>query len=118
MVKDSLAYWLIIRFFFYSKQAYQKYVQRNGEEPLLPGLNLTHEQLFFLNYAQIWCGTMRPEEALARIRSSGHSPGRLRVIGPLSNSHEFAKAFNCRPETPMNPIKKCIVWWSPFKCEN
>ncbi len=25
-------------------------------------------QLFFLNYAQIWCGSMRPEDALTKIR--------------------------------------------------
>ena len=43
-------------------------------------------QLFFLNYAQIWCGSMRPEDALTKIRSSVHSPGPIRVLGPLSNS--------------------------------
>lgn len=85
-------------------------MERNGEELLLPGLNMTHEQLFFLNYAQIWCGSMRPEEALAKIRTSSHSPGRLRVIGPLSNSKEFADAFNCHQGTRMNPTKKCVVW--------
>ena len=25
----------------------------NGEENLLPGIDLTHNQLFFLNYAQV-----------------------------------------------------------------
>ena len=28
-------------------------MERNGEEPALPGLDLTHNQLFFLNYAQV-----------------------------------------------------------------
>jgi len=28
-------------------------VKTHGEEPLLPGLDLTHDQLFFLNYAQV-----------------------------------------------------------------
>ncbi|XKL65520.1 hypothetical protein PGB90_008940 [Kerria lacca] len=91
-------------------RAYQKYVKRYGEEPLLPGLNLTHEQLFFLNYAQIWCGSMRPEDALSKIRSSSHSPGRIRVIGPLSNSYDFAKAFQCKSGSKMNPKQKCVVW--------
>ena len=67
-------------------QAYKKWVRHHGEEPLLPGLNMTHDQLFFLNYAQIWCGSMRPEDALTKIRSSVHSPGPIRVLGPLSNS--------------------------------
>jgi membrane metallo-endopeptidase-like protein 1 len=44
-------------------------VEVHGEEALLPGLNMTHEQLFFLNYAQIWCGSMRPEDAQSKILS-------------------------------------------------
>ena len=37
-------------------QAYRKWVaeKRNGvEEDLLPGIDLTHNQLFFLNFAQV-----------------------------------------------------------------
>lgn len=93
-----------------SFRAYKKWVSIHGEEPLLPGVNLTHDQLFFLNYAQIWCGSMRPEDALNKIRSSVHSPGPVRVLGPLSNSVDFAKAFNCPSGSPMNPKKKCSVW--------
>ncbi|CAK9806311.1 Nep1 [Anthophora plagiata] len=93
-----------------SFRAYKKWVSKHGEEPLLPGVNLTHDQLFFLNYAQIWCGSMRPEDALTKIRSSVHSPGRIRVLGPLSNSEDFARAYNCPPGSPMNPVKKCSVW--------
>ncbi|KAG4072943.1 hypothetical protein HA402_006623 [Bradysia odoriphaga] len=91
-------------------RAYRKWVLINGEEPEVPGLNLTHNQLFFLNYAQIWCGSMRPEDALTKIRSSVHSPGFVRVLGPLSNSKDFAKAYNCPPGSPMNPTNKCSVW--------
>ena len=52
--------------------------KQNGEESLLPGLDLSHDQLFFLNFAQIWCGKMRDEEALQKLRSSVHSPGPVR----------------------------------------
>ncbi|KAL7629980.1 UNVERIFIED_CONTAM: hypothetical protein RMT77_019900 [Armadillidium vulgare] len=95
------------------KQAYRAYkgwVARNGEEPLLPGLELTHDQLFFLNYAQIWCGTMRPEDAMMKLRSSVHSIGFIRVLGPLSNSYDFAKAYRCPLNSRMNPENKCFVW--------
>ncbi|EEC10627.1 neprilysin, putative [Ixodes scapularis] len=91
-------------------RAYKKWVKQYGEEPLLPGINLTHDQLFFLNYAQIWCGSMRPEEALNKIRTSVHSPGPIRVLGPLSNSYDFARAYNCPNMSRMNPAKKCSVW--------
>ncbi|GBM20157.1 Neprilysin-1 [Araneus ventricosus] len=91
-------------------RAYKKWVKRHGEEPLLPGLNLTHDQLFFLNYAQIWCGSMRPEDALSKVRSSVHSPGPIRVLGPLSNSYDFAKTYSCPVGSRMNPKKKCSVW--------
>ncbi|KAL1491391.1 hypothetical protein ABEB36_011995 [Hypothenemus hampei] len=93
-----------------SFRAYKKWVSQHGEEDNLPGLNLNHDQLFFLNYAQIWCGSMRPEDALTKVRSSVHSPGPIRVLGPLSNSWDFAKAYECSPGSPMNPTSKCSVW--------
>ncbi|OPL21638.1 membrane 1-like metallo-endopeptidase-like, partial [Mytilus galloprovincialis] len=90
--------------------AYRKWVKANGEDSILPGLDLSHDQLFFLNYAQIWCGNMRDEEALQKIRTSVHSPGAIRVLGPLSNSVDFSKAYNCPIGSRMNPVKKCSVW--------
>ncbi|XP_055538182.1 neprilysin-1-like [Wyeomyia smithii] len=93
-----------------SFRAYRKWVNMHGPELELPGMNMTHDQLFFLNYAQIWCGSMRPEDALTKIRSSVHSPGIVRVLGPLSNSNDFAEAYNCAPGSPMNPVNKCSVW--------
>lgn len=93
-----------------SFRAYKKWVSIHGEEPLLPGVNLTHDQLFFLNYAQIWCGSMRPEDARTKIHSSVHSPGPVRVLGPLSNSEDFATAYECPTGSPMNPAHKCNVW--------
>jgi len=34
-------------------QAYRAWVERNGEEQPLPGVDMTHNQLFFLKYAQV-----------------------------------------------------------------
>ena len=42
-------------------------------------------------FVKIWCGTMRPEDAQTKLMSSVHPPGPIRVIGPLSNSYDFAK---------------------------
>nr|KAG5707379.1 hypothetical protein BaRGS_005346 [Batillaria attramentaria] len=96
-----------------SFRAYRNWVRnsRNGvEEPLLPGLDFTNNQLFFVNFAQIWCGNMRRENAVNRILTGVHSPGRFRVIGTLQNSVDFAEAFQCKSDAKMNPENKCIVW--------
>ncbi|RUS79079.1 hypothetical protein EGW08_013165 [Elysia chlorotica] len=58
----------------------------------------------------IWCGKMRDEEALRKIRISAHSLGPIRVFGPLSNSKEFSEAYSCPLGSRMNPHHKCSVW--------
>eukprot|EP00050_Salpingoeca_kvevrii_P017030 m.60983 g.60983 ORF g.60983 m.60983 type:complete len:733 (+) comp7318_c0_seq2:201-2399(+) len=93
-----------------SYRAYTSWVAANGPEQALPGMSLSHEQLFFLGFAQVWCNNIRPEEARNRIATDPHSPGRFRVIGTLSNSVDFAKAYSCKAGSPMNPAKKCVVW--------
>ncbi|XP_049547801.1 neprilysin-4-like [Anopheles darlingi] len=80
------------------------------EQETLPGLNVTNRQLFFLNFAQIWCGAMRPEATRSKLKTAVHSPGRFRVIGTLSNSEDFAREFNCPIGSIMNPVEKCSVW--------
>ncbi|XP_065564791.1 neprilysin-1-like [Artemia franciscana] len=91
-------------------KAYKKWVERNGSEELLPGLALSHDQLFFLGYAQIWCELTRPEEAVTRSRTSRHPPGYLRVRGPLSNLKQYAMAYSCPTNSKFNPDSKCSVF--------
>ncbi|MBN3307722.1 MMEL1 protein, partial [Amia calva] len=91
-------------------KAYLKWVEREGEEPHLPGLNLDHKQLFFLNFAQVWCGSYRPEYASQSIKTDSHSPLEYRVIGSLQNFGAFAEAFHCTRGSPMHPEVKCRVW--------
>lgn len=92
-------------------QAYQRWLNDNGDaNETLPGITATGKQLFFLNFAQVWCGSMRPEATRNKLKTAVHSPGKFRVIGTLSNSDDFAKVFNCPVGAPMNPIKKCSVW--------
>ncbi|XP_069771401.1 membrane metallo-endopeptidase-like 1 isoform X1 [Narcine bancroftii] len=91
-------------------KAYLKWVKLEGEEIKLPGLNLTHKQLFFLNFAQVWCGLYRPEYASQAIKTDVHTPLKFRVIGSLQNFEAFAEAFQCSRGNVMHPVKKCRVW--------
>uniref|UniRef100_A0A8C0BB36 Neprilysin n=1 Tax=Buteo japonicus TaxID=224669 RepID=A0A8C0BB36_9AVES len=91
-------------------KAYENFVKKHGKEKLLPGLEMNHKQLFFLNFAQVWCGTYRPEYAVNSIKTDVHSPGKFRVIGSLQNSPEFSEAFSCTKTNYMDPAKKCRVW--------
>uniref|UniRef100_A0A3P9K677 Neprilysin n=1 Tax=Oryzias latipes TaxID=8090 RepID=A0A3P9K677_ORYLA len=91
-------------------QAYRNHVKDHGEEPPLPGIDLSHDQLFFLNFAQVWCGTHRPEQAVNSIKVDVHSPGKFRVLGSLQNFPEFAKAFSCNKSSYMIPDNVCRVW--------
>ncbi|KXN90536.1 Endothelin-converting enzyme 1 [Leucoagaricus sp. SymC.cos] len=83
-----------------------------GGEYLLPGLNYTREQLFFISFGRIWARAMKPAAAVQRIRTDPHSPSRYRVDGTVSNIPEFAKAFNCPKGAKLNPPreKQCIFW--------
>ncbi|XP_029348415.1 endothelin-converting enzyme 1-like [Acyrthosiphon pisum] len=91
--------------------AYQKYVSKHGAENRLPGLeDLSPEQLFFVGFASIWCESTTEQALLNDLLTDVHSPGKIRVLGTLSNSNEFAKAFRCPIGSPMNPSEKCKIW--------
>ena len=76
----------------------------------MPGLDFNQDQLFFINYAQVWCSKATDQNLINRIETGVHSPGEFRIIGPTSNYDEFAKAFKCKSNTFNNPTKKCTVW--------
>lgn len=81
------------------------------ENEMLPELNLTSTQLFFLSFGQVWCGDIRREASKNKMISAvQHSPARFRVLGALSNFAEFSKEFKCPVNSPMNPAHKCKVW--------
>ncbi|KAI0082770.1 metalloprotease [Panus rudis PR-1116 ss-1] len=83
-----------------------------GTEYLLPGLNYTREQLFFIAFGVQWAQNIKPESAVARVRSDPHSPNRFRVDGTVRNIPEFAKAFNCSAKAKLNPPQeeRCLFW--------
>ncbi|XP_034947043.1 neprilysin-4-like [Chelonus insularis] len=92
-------------------RAYQISKARNPNSQSLPGLyNYTQDQLFFLGFAQVWCGNYTYGALKSKLVEGAHAPNHFRVIGTLSNNIEFAKAWNCPVGSPMNPPNKCILW--------
>ncbi|VDM37405.1 unnamed protein product [Toxocara canis] len=90
------------------KEALRKNI---GKEKRLRGLEqFSQEQLFFINYAYIWCGKTRPEAAVDLLLNDGHSPDRYRVNVVIANQPEFFDAFNCPPGSAMMMNKTCRVW--------
>uniref|UniRef100_A0A672M9P9 Endothelin-converting enzyme 1 n=1 Tax=Sinocyclocheilus grahami TaxID=75366 RepID=A0A672M9P9_SINGR len=83
---------------------------RKNTEATLPALGMTNHQLFFVGFAQVWCSVRTPESSHEGVITDPHSPSRFRVIGTISNSHEFSAHFGCKADSPMNPKQKCEMW--------
>ena len=66
--------------------------------------------MFWISFANAYCGKISPEALRQFLVTDLHSPREFRVIGPLSNIPDFAKDFNCPTGSPMNPTEKCTVW--------
>ncbi|PAA72063.1 hypothetical protein BOX15_Mlig024290g2 [Macrostomum lignano] len=77
--------------------------------PNLP-VSLTPDRLFFVQAAQAYCTKAEPEVLLRKFRTSRHSPPHIRIRGMMENSLDFARVFQCQPNQPMNPSKKCVFW--------
>lgn len=67
-------------------------------------------QNFFLSWANVWCGQVRPEVARTAVMTQGHSLNRYRVNNVVGNMPEFAHAFGCRAGQPMVHANACRVW--------
>lgn len=70
----------------------------------------TPAQRFFLAWGQIRCENVTPETERRQALTDGHSAGRWRVDGVVSNLPEFAHAFSCAAGAPMAPERRCRLW--------
>ncbi|RHY89140.1 hypothetical protein DYB35_011719 [Aphanomyces astaci] len=88
-------------------RAYRDFV--NAEVEATKYTKEAGEKMFWIRYAQSWC-EKNSDARLQVLLTDVHPPGRHRVIGTVQNSVDFAKAFNCPVDSPMNPTKKCVLW--------
>ncbi len=72
----------------------------------------TPAQRFFLAYANVWAGNIRPEEILNRTKSDPHSLGRWRVNGALPQINAWYDAWNVTEDSPMYvaPEERVSIW--------
>ena len=70
----------------------------------------TPDQQFFIAWGQFRGDEIRPEAQRTMVQRGPHPIGKYRVIGPLSNMPEFARAFGCKPGSEMVREKRCEVW--------
>jgi putative endopeptidase len=68
------------------------------------------EQQAFIAFAQVWCTATRPEQLRTQALTNPHSTSQWRVNGPVSDNPDFARAFSCPANAPLNPAQRCQVW--------
>ena len=88
----------------------QRETDKLAGQPTAPVADRTPEQRFFLSHAKVWRGKYRTEAMVDQLRTGSHSPGRWRILGPLSNIPAFAQAFNCKPGDAMVAAQPIVVW--------
>ncbi|CAL1547628.1 unnamed protein product [Lymnaea stagnalis] len=86
--------------------AYKAAKEEHSNAKMLPGLNYTLNQLFFIGYSQAFCAVSEPPIEALLANHAPHAPERIRVNGSLSGSVEFLAAFSCHSGAKT----KCKVW--------
>ena len=96
--------------------AYQAFEENEAAKPEAKRLKtvdgFTPEQRFFLAYADVWAGNIRPEEILNRTKSDPHSLGRWRVNGALPHINAWYEAWNVTEASPLYlaPESRVSIW--------
>ena len=88
-------------------------LERSMQRRPVPTIDgLSPEQQFFISWGQFRGAAESPELQRQMAASDPHATGRYRVIGPLSNSPEFQKAFGCKDGSAMvrSPEQRCMIW--------
>jgi endothelin-converting enzyme/putative endopeptidase len=90
--------------------AYQKSLAGKPRPADMDGF--TAEQQFFLAWGQFRGDEIRIEQQRLMMQTDPHPVAKYRVNGPLSNTPEFQKAFQCKADSVMVRAgeKRCEVW--------
>lgn len=96
--------------------SFQAFMENEAAKPASERLKtvdgFTPEQRFFLAYANVWAGNIRPEEILQRTKSDPHSLGRWRVNGALPHINAWYDAWHVTEASPLYvaPANRVSIW--------
>ena len=93
--------------------SYQAYMNTlKGKERPADIDGFTHEQRFYLGYANLWAQNVRPQEIIRRTKTDVHSLGKWRVNGALRNIDGFYEAFGVKEGDAMYmaPEERINIW--------
>ncbi|MBP1615451.1 MAG: putative endothelin-converting enzyme [Bacteroidetes bacterium] len=92
--------------------SYQAFEHVTASAPLKKENGFTPEQRFFLAYANVWAGNIRPEEILRLTKIDPHSLGQWRVDGALPHIAAWYDAFGITEKDSLFlPVEKRVSIW-------
>ena len=92
--------------------SFQAFKNATAQTPLKDENGFTPEQRFFLAYANVWAGNIRPEEILRLTKLDVHSLGKWRVDGALPHIQNWYEAFKITEQDSMFvPKEKRVSIW-------
>ena len=66
----------------------ESWLSRQGrEEPQLPGLDFSPEQMFWISGANVWCAKHRPGDLRMSVMLGTHTPGNYRIQVTITGGH-------------------------------
>jgi len=92
--------------------SFQAFKTATKDAPLKKLEGFTPEQRFFISYANVWAGNIRPEQILVQTKSDPHSLGKWRVNGALPHIQSWYGAFGIKPGDKMFVAteKRVSIW--------
>ena len=93
-----------------SHQAYMNTLK--GKETPADIDGFTHNQRFYIGYANLWAQNLRPQEIMRRTKTDVHSLVKWRVNAALKNIDDFYTAFDIKEGDAMylSPEERINIW--------
>jgi putative endopeptidase len=67
---------------------------------------------FYIQYARLWCETIRPKFREMRLKTDPHATGEARVNEQMKHQTGFAEQFSCKANNKLwlDPDKRVKIW--------